>query len=78
MDGGDALTTNAVDVYSASGNTWSATAPLPGAGRYALAAVALGDGQILVAGGNDGTSGGTAAMSAVAIYKAGTGWTQAE
>ena len=78
MDGSDALTTNAVDIYSASGNVWSAGAPLPGAGRYALTATALGDGRILVAGGDDGSSGGTAAMSAAAIYTAGSGWSSVE
>jgi hypothetical protein len=78
MDGGDAMTTNAVDIYSASGNTWSAGAALPGAGRYALTATAMAGGSILVAGGNDGTSGGSAAMSAVAIYTSGSGWASAE
>lgn len=74
MDGGDSLTTNTVDIYSASLNTWSAGNPLPGAGRYALTATTLSDGRILVAGGNNGTSGGSAAMSAVAVYTSGSGW----
>jgi hypothetical protein len=78
MDGSDSLTTNAVDLYSAAGNSWSAGPALPGVGRYALTATALAGGKILVAGGNDGTSGGTAAMSAVAIYDSSTGWTAAE
>jgi N-acetylneuraminic acid mutarotase len=78
MDGGDAMTTSAVDIYSASGNTWSAGAALPGAGRYALTATAMAGGSILVAGGNDGTSGGSAAMSSVAIYTNGSGWASAE
>jgi hypothetical protein len=78
MDGSDSMTTNAVDLYSAAGNSWSAAQALPGVGRYALTATALAGGKILVAGGNDGTSGGTAAMSAVAIYDSTTGWTAAE
>lgn len=78
MDGGPTLTTNAVDIYSAAGNSWTAGAALPGPGRYAMTATALGDGRILVAGGNDGTGGSTAALSAVAIYTSGSGWSTAE
>lgn len=78
MDGSDAMTTKAVDIYSAAGNTWSAGPVLPGVGRYALTATSLKSGAILAAGGNDGTGGNTAAMSAVAIYVSGSGWTAAE
>jgi hypothetical protein len=78
MDGGAGVTTSAVDIYSASGNSWSAGASLPGSGRYALTATEMADGRILVAGGNDGTFGANGAMSAAAIYTSGSGWTSIE
>jgi hypothetical protein len=78
MDGSDALTTNAVDIYSASGGGWSAGPSLPGAGRYALTATTMGDGRILAAGGDDGSSGSSAATNAAAIYAAGSGWSAIE
>jgi hypothetical protein len=78
MDGGDTLTTNAVDIYSAAGNSWTAGPALPGSGRYALTATAMSDGRILVAGGNDGSSGAGAAMAAAAVYTSGSGWASVE
>jgi N-acetylneuraminic acid mutarotase len=73
-DGGPSLVTNAVDVYSAGGGTWSAGSALPGAGRYAFTATAAGNGKILVAGGSDGSLGASAALSSAYVYTAGSGW----
>ena len=76
-DGGAALTTGAVDVYSASGGTWSAGPALPG-GRYALTATTLADGRVLVAGGDDGSLAPGSALSSVQIYTSGSGWVTGE
>ena len=77
-DGGASLLTPAVDVYSASGGTWSSAPDLPGgAGRYAMTATTLGDGTVLVAGGDNGAPDSTAALSAAVIYSPATGWTAA-
>ena len=76
-DGGAALTTGAVDVYSASGGTWSAGPALPG-GRYALTATTLADGRVLVAGGDDGSLAPGSALSSVQIYTSGSGWVAGE
>jgi hypothetical protein len=76
-DGGDTFTTGAVDIYSASGGTWSAGLPLPG-GRYAFTATTMSDGRVLVAGGDDGSLTPASALSSVEIYKSGTGWSAAE
>jgi hypothetical protein len=78
LDGGAGGTTAAVDVYSATGNSWSAGPVLPGAGRYALTATSLADGRILVAGGNDGSFGASGALSLAAVYTSGSGWASIE
>ena len=76
-DGGAALTTGAVDIYSASRGTWSAGPALPG-GRYALTATTLADGRVLVAGGDDGSLAPGSALSSVQIYTSGSGWAAGE
>ncbi len=73
-DGGDTLTTAAVDIYLAARGTWSSVAPLPGVGRYAMTATTLANGRVLVAGGNDGTAGSAAVLGAAQIYTSGSGW----
>ena len=74
-DGGPALLTPAVDLYSAAGGTWSAAQDLPGgAGRYGMTATTLGDGSVLVLGGNNGAPDGSAALSTAVIYSTATGW----
>jgi hypothetical protein len=77
-DGGVNFTTNAVDIYSASGGTWSAGPALPGAGRYAFTATTMASGKILVAGGDDGSLTPGSALSSVQIYTSGSGWAAAE
>jgi hypothetical protein len=76
-DGGAALTTGAVDIYSASRGTWSAGPALP-SGRYALTATTLADGRVLVAGGDDGSLAPGSALSSVQIYTSGSGWAAGE
>jgi N-acetylneuraminic acid mutarotase len=77
-DGGASLLTPTVDVYSASAGTWSAGPDLPGeAGRYAMTATTLGDGTVLLAGGNSGAPDASAALSTVDIYSTATGWSAA-
>jgi hypothetical protein len=76
-DGGDTLTTGAVDIYSASGGTWSAGPALPGP-RYAFTATTMGNGKVLVAGGDDGSMAPGSALSSVEIYTSGSGWAAGE
>ena len=77
-DGGGSLLTTAVDVYSAAAGTWSAGPKLPGgAGRFAMTATTLGNGTVLVAGGNNGATDSTAALTTVVTYSPGTGWSAA-
>lgn len=77
-DGGASLLTPAVDIYSASVGAWSAGPELPGgAGRFAMTATTLGDGTVLVAGGNNGAADSTAALSTAVIYSPATGWSAA-
>ena len=73
-DGGNSLTTSAVDIYSASKGTWSAGSALSGGGRYAMTATSLADGRVLVAGGNSGFSGSGSVLTGAQIYTAGSGW----
>jgi hypothetical protein len=77
-DGGASFTTGAVDIYSASGGTWSAGPVLPGGGRYAFTATALADGRVLVAGGDHGSLAPGSALSSAYIYTPGSGWAAAE
>ena len=77
-DGGASLLTPAVDIYSAAGGTWSAGPGLPGgAGRFAMTATTLGDGTVLVAGGNSGAPDSSAALTTALVYVPATGWAAA-
>ena len=72
-DGGDTFITGAVDIYSASGGTWSEGPSLPGP-RYEMTATTLSDGRVVVAGGDDGSNAPGSALSSVEIYTSGSGW----